>query len=404
MIDDQLKGKKVIVGVTGGIAAYKACMLVRQLISRGAEVRVLMTPAATQFITPLTLSTLSGNDVLVSVFPHSQEYGAEMKTWHIEYGIWADIMIVAPATINTIAKIVYGFADNALTTVVQALRGKLLFAPAADMDMYNQPSNMENLKKLEERGAFIVHGEEGFLASGLIGPGRMADVNKIIDAAELILADYKKDMIGKKVLVTAGPTFEDIDPVRFIGNRSSGKMGFELAKAAFLRGADVTLISGPTNLKAYPEIKRIDIRSAEEMEIQIKKEVDKNDVLIMSAAVADYKPESFTSLKIKKEDTAINIPLVATTDILASLKDKKITICGFALETDNEIENAKKKLSNKNMDLIVLNSLQEKGAGFEFDTNKITVINKNNEFNQYPLMSKFQTANVILKEINKIGN
>ena len=232
MVPDVFNNKKIIVGITGGIAAYKSCLLIRQLVSRGAEVKVIMTPSALEFITPLTLSTLSNNDVIVNTFPPSQKDGTKLSTWHIDYGMWADLMIIAPATINTIAKIGFGFADNALTTVVSALRAPLLIAPAADMDMYNNPANIKNIYTLKERGAFIVEAEEGFLASGLSGPGRMADVDKIVDAAELIISGGKKDLTEKNILITAGPTFEDIDPVRFIGNRSSGKMGYAIKGTA----------------------------------------------------------------------------------------------------------------------------------------------------------------------------
>lgn len=403
MIPDPLKGKKIIVGVTGGIAAYKACLLVRNLVSRGAEVRVIMTPAATEFITPITLSTLSGNQVIINMFPKSQDENLKVDPWHIEYGIWADLMVIAPTTINTTAKIANGFADNALTSVVHALRCPLLIAPAADMDMYNHMTHMQNLGKLIELGYFICEAEEGFLASGLSGPGRMAEVDKITDFAESILSGYKTDLIGKKILISAGPTFEDIDPVRYIGNRSSGKMGYELAKSAYIRGADVTLISGPSSEKCYPEIKKINVRSAAEMKTAVENKISENQILIMSAAVADYKPSEFTGTKIKKGSAIRNIPLVETEDILASIKKGGKVIVGFALETDNEIENARNKLKKKNLDLIVLNSLQDKGAAFEHSTNKVSIIRNKGEIKEYPILSKFQTANNILTEIINPG-
>ncbi|MCU0405620.1 MAG: bifunctional phosphopantothenoylcysteine decarboxylase/phosphopantothenate--cysteine ligase CoaBC, partial [Ignavibacteriaceae bacterium] len=280
MIKDQLAGKKILLGVTGCIAAYKSCLIVREFIKRGAEVKIVLTPSATEFITPLTLATLSHNEVIVSTFPPSQKDGTNLSTWHIDYALWADLMLVAPATINTIAKISYGFADNALTTLVTALRSPLVIAPAADVDMYNNPINMENLNKLEKLGHYIIYPESGELASGLSGEGRLADTNKIIDAVELILSGYSKDLVGKKILVSAGPTYEDIDPVRFIGNRSSGKMGYAIAKVAYLRGADVTLISGPSSQSIYPEIKLIKVRSASEMERAVKKEIDKSHLLV----------------------------------------------------------------------------------------------------------------------------
>ncbi len=402
MSDDVLSGKKIILGVTGGIAAYKACYLVRELIRRGAEVRVVMTPSALEFIAPLTFSSLTGNKVIVKTFPDSQQNGCEVNTWHIDYGTWADIMIIAPATINTIAKIAHGFADNALTTVVAALRCPLVIAPAADVDMYMNPATQSNLFKLRELGYFVIDAEEGELASGLSGKGRLAGNNKIIDAAELVLSGYRKDLEGKKMLVTAGPTFENIDPVRFIGNRSSGKMGFALAKAAFLRGADVTLVSGPSSEFLYPEIQLVKIQSADEMKKQVDKYFPSCDILIMSAAVADYKPQKLLSSKIKKEESRLtSIKVTETIDILGSLKKEKQFTAGFALETENEILNAKNKLKNKNLDLIVLNSLKDKKSGFEFDTNKITIFRRNGNPVKFPLMTKFQAANKILNEIIK---
>lgn len=396
---DSFSGKKIILGVTGGIAAYKSCYLLRELIKRKAEVRVVMTPSAVEFVSPLTFSSLSNNEVIVNTFPASQKDGTNVSTWHIDYALWADLMIIAPATVNTIAKIANGFADNALTTLVNALRTPLLVAPAADVDMYVNKFTQENISKLESNGVFIVKAESGELASGLSGYGRMAEVNKIIDAAEIILTDIKQDFIGKKVLISAGPTFEDIDPVRFIGNRSSGKMGYSLAKASFLRGAEVTLISGPTAEIAYPEIKLIKIRSAVEMKKEVEKELRKNDILIMAAAVADFKPLSVKSKKIKKTDHFSELKLTKTDDILASLKKTDKIVVGFALETDNGKRNAAKKLKEKNLDMIVLNSVSDKKSTFEFDTNKITVLHKNGKQKSYPLLTKFQAANKILSEI-----
>lgn len=401
MIKDSLSNKKILLGVTGCIAAYKSCLIVRDLIKRGAEIKVLMTPSATEFISPLTLATLSRNEVIVNTFPPSQKDGTKLSTWHIDYSLWADLMLIAPATINTIAKISYGFADNALTTLVTALRCPLAIAPAADVDMYTNPVNKENLHKLEKLGHFIIHPESGELASGLSGEGRLADTNKIIDAVELILSGYSKDLKGKKILVSAGPTYEDIDPVRFIGNRSSGKMGYAIAKAAFLRGADVTLISGPSSQNIYPEIKKINVRSAIEMEKAVKKEVEKNNILIMSAAVSDFHPAKTSSNKIKKEKGSINLKLEMNPDILSSIKAKKIKVVGFALETQNELANAKKKLREKNLDMIVLNS-PGKESGFEVDSNKVTVIKPESKPVKFPLLSKFQVANKILSEVKKI--
>ncbi len=402
MQKDVLHGKKILLGVTGCIAAYKSVYLVRELIKRGAEVKVIMTPAATEFITPLTLSSVSKNEVVVNIFPKSKNESTSLNTWHIDYALWADLMIIAPATVNTVAKVAKGYADNALTTLVAALRCPLIIAPAADIDMYNNKINQMNLKTLKEVGHFIVDAEQGELASGLKGVGRLAENNKIIDAAELVLVGYKKDLIGRKILVTAGPTYEDIDPVRYIGNRSSGKMGFEIAKAAFLRGAEVTLISGPSKETCYSEITLRNVRSAREMKAEVEKHLKSAEILIMSAAVADYKPEKVSGKKIKKEDRLSSIRIKKTDDILSSVKKEEKIIVGFALETDNELSNAKKKLNSKKLDMIVLNSLKDKKSGFEFDTNKIKIMHKNGKKLDFPLKSKFQSANNILSEILKI--
>ncbi|MDR3609538.1 MAG: bifunctional phosphopantothenoylcysteine decarboxylase/phosphopantothenate--cysteine ligase CoaBC [Ignavibacteriaceae bacterium] len=398
---DQLSGKKIILGVTGGIAAYKACWLTRELIKRGAEVKVVMTPSALQFVQPLTFSSLSKNEVVVNIFPDNQNNGTSMKTWHIDLVRWADLMIIAPCTVNTAAKIAAGISDNALLTVVLALRSPLLIAPAADIDMYENKITQKNFRTLEDMGYSIVKAEKGELASGLEGGGRMADINKIADAAEVILLGYKRDLHNKKVLVTAGPTNEDIDPVRFIGNRSSGKMGYNIAKAAYLRGAEVTLISGPVSESIYPEVKVISIRTAEEMKKAVDAEMVNNDILIMAAAVADYKPIKISDRKLKKEDNLDMIKLTQTEDILSTLKVSGKKVIGFALETDNETENARKKLKNKLLDMIVLNSLKDKNSGFEHNTNKITVIHKNGEQIDFPLESKFRAANRIISEILK---
>lgn len=395
-------GKKIILGITGGIAAYKACLLARELVKNGAEVRTVMTPSALNFVAPLTFSSLTKNSVIVNIFPPSQENGTDLKTWHIETALWADLMIIAPATVNTIAKIANGFCDNALTTLVSALRCPCIVAPAADMDMYNNSFARKNVAALEQEGFYIVEAEKGELASGLSGEGRLADIYKILDAAELVLSGYTRDLLHKKILVTAGPTFEDIDPVRFIGNRSSGKMGYQIAKAAFLRGADVTLISGPSAETIYPDIRTINVRSAAEMKSCIDKEIEENDYLVMSAAVADYKPAVLAQKKLKKEEKLKEIKLSETDDILLSLKDKGKKVIGFALETDDEKDNALKKLRSKNMAMIVLNSLKDTGAGFEYDTNKITVIHKNGEERTFPLQSKFSAANNILSEMLKL--
>ena len=401
MYKDVISGKRIVLGVTGCIAAYKSAYLVRDLIKRGAEVKVVMTPAATEFITPLTLSTLSNNNVIVNTFPDSPNSDTSINTWHIDLAQWADLIVIAPATVNTVAKIACGFADNALTTMVSAARSLVLIAPAADVDMYQNPITQENILKLESLGYFIIPAEEGELASGLSGFGRLADLNKILDTVELLLSNHKKDLPGKRILVTAGPTYEDIDPVRFIGNRSSGKMGYAVAKASYLRGAEVTLISGPSSENVYPEIKKINVRSADEMKKLVEKELRNNDILIMASAVADYKPAKTESKKLKKERKLSELKLLPTEDILASIKKDKKIVVGFALETDNELTNAKKKLKEKDLDLMILNSLKDKKSGFEFDTNKITILKKTGKTIKLPLMNKFQTANKILDAILK---
>lgn len=401
MIKDTLTGKKILLGVTGCIAAYKSCLIIREFIKRGAEVKVVMSPSAAEFITPLTLATLSHNDVVVNTFPADKKNGLGITTWHINYALWADLMLIAPSTINTIAKIAYGFADNALTTLVTALRSPLVIAPAADVDMFNNPVTKENIEKLEKLGHYIVYPESGELASGLSGKGRLADINKIVDAVEIVLSGYTKDLSGKKILVSAGPTYEDIDPVRFIGNRSSGKMGYAVAKAAYIRGADVTLVSGPSSQNIYPEIKLLKVRSASEMEKAIKKETDKNNLLIMSAAVADFRPAKTASDKIKKEKGMMNLKLELNPDILSSLKSNKTKVIGFALETENELKNAKKKLAEKKLDMIVLN-LPGKESGFEVDTNKVTIIKRDGKQIKLPLLSKFQLANKLLSEAKNL--
>ena len=399
MAKDPLIGKNIVLGVTGCIAAYKSALLLRTLVTRGASVKTVMTPAATNFITPLTLSSLSKNKVIVNIFPYSNSDNTDLNTWHIDMAQWADLILIAPATINTIAKIAHGFADNTLTTLISAAKSPIIIAPAADTDMYQNQVTKENISKLETLGYYLIEAEEGELASGLTGIGRLADTNKITDAVELVLSGYKKDLLGEKILVTAGATYEDIDPVRYLGNRSSGKMGFSLAKAAYLRGADVTLVSGPSNEFAYSEIKRIDVRSAEQMHKAVVRELKLNNILIMAAAVADYKPVRVLSSKIKRGNQVKEIKITKTQDILSSVTGDDKKIVGFALETDNELVNAKKKLKEKKLDMIVLNSLKDKKSGFEFDTNKVTIIKKNGRSLKFPLQSKFQIANKILSEL-----
>lgn len=400
---DIIKNKNIVLAVCGGIAAYKTPLLLRELIKSGASVKVVMTPSSKNFVTPLVLETLSNNIVIDDIVNIPQN----LKTWHIDYAEWADLIVVVPATINTIGKIANAIADNPVTTLACAARNRMLFVPAADMYMYNNPIFQNNLKKLEDLGHFVLPAEEGFLASGLSGVGRMPEIDKIMDAIKIVLLNKKKDLIGKRILVSAGPTYEDIDPVRYIGNRSSGKMGYEIAKSCYLRGAEVTLISGPSNVYCYPEINKISIRSALQMRDKIIENIDKNDIIIMAAAVADFKPKTIANNKIKKDDNFdFSIQLEENPDILQEVNkysvehNLKLLKVGFALETDNELENAKKKMSKKNLDMIVLNSLNDKNAGFEFETNSVTIIKKDSDkIKKYPLSHKFDIANIIIDNI-----
>lgn len=399
--------KKVLVGVTGGIAAYKMCFVVRELRKAGAEVRVVMTEAAREFVSPLTFSTLSGNEVIVGTFPAPKGSVVKGSAWHIDLAQWADVMLIAPATANTIAKIAHGFADNAVTTLALSLRCPLLVCPAMDADMWRNPITQENVERLKELGFFVLPPDEGELASGLIGPGRLPEVDSILKAVEEILGKTRRNLIGKKILVTAGPTVEPIDAVRFISNRSSGKMGFAVANAAALRGADVTLVTGPVGLQTPPNVSRIDVQTAEEMYQAVQGEFQKHDVVIMAAAVADYRPRKPGSRKVKKEKPrrqSISLELEQTKDILESLgkkKDGKILV-GFALETDDEIRNAKEKLARKNLDLVVVNNPFVEGAGFGVDTNVVSLINKSGKIEQLPKLSKFDVANVILDRVAEL--
>ncbi len=399
-----LSGKNVLLGITAGIAAYKSASLVRLFIKAGANVKVVMTPASKEFITPLTLSTLSNNPVHSSFVDQDEEDAV----WdsHVELGLWADLMVIAPATANTMSKMANGVCDNLLLAVYLSAKCPVYFAPAMDLDMYKHPTTRRNLKILNSFGNTIIPAAEGELASGLVGEGRMAEPEDIITFIEydILSALPLKD---KKFVITAGPTYESIDPVRYIGNHSSGKMGFEIAKAAANLGAQVYLISGPTHEKVDNNlITVIPVVNSEDMYKATLKEFDSADVAILSAAVSDYKPEYVSKSKIKKSNEALTIQLVKTKDILASLgKIKKDQyLVGFALETDNEMENAKSKLINKNLDLIVLNSLNDQGAGFAVDTNKVTFIDKHNNITKFELKPKEEVAkdliNVITKQIN----
>lgn len=395
-----MQGKHILIGVTGGIAAYKTAYLIRDLVKRGAEVKVIMTEKAKAFITPLTLATLSKNPILVDFFDPTN--GAWNS--HVSLGLWADAYIIAPATANTIAKMAHGIADNLLTTAYLSARCPIFVAPAMDLDMYAHPTTQENISYLKGKGVNIIDAGSGFLASGLEGKGRMAEPEEISN----FVADYfsaSKDLAGKKVLITAGPTYEKIDPVRFIGNHSTGKMGYALAEECAARGAKVSLVSGPVQIKAkHPNINTISVTSAEEMYNAANAEFEDSNICILCAAVADFKPETQADQKIKREKDDLVIILKPTQDIAASLGAKKRedqVMVGFALETNNEAENAQGKLKRKNLDFIVLNSLKDANACFGYDTNKITIIEKDGTTKAFELKSKTEVAKDIIDNICK---
>lgn len=399
-----LKNKKIILGVSGGIAAYKACYLLRELIKLGSEVRVVMTPSACEFVSPLTFSTLSKNEVIVNIFP-DKKANSKFSTWHIHLAEWADLFVIAPATVNTIAKINHGIADNALTTLVAARKSPLLIVPAADEDMYLSYSNQKNISDLKLHGVHFLETEYGELASGLTGLGRMAEVDKIVEKIKFILSNSFKDFVKKKFLITSGPTYEPIDPVRFIGNRSSGKMGHALALAALYRGGNVTVITGPTNLTFPDQIKLIKVQTAEEMFKAVKKEFPQSDIFISAAAVADYRPKKVFSSKIKKEGSKLFLELEENKDILKEIskfKKKHQKLIGFSLETENEISNSREKLEKKKLDMIVINNPLKEGAGFETDTNQIYILKKDGTLKEFPQKFKFDVANDILNEIKSL--
>ncbi|APY00644.1 bifunctional phosphopantothenoylcysteine decarboxylase/phosphopantothenate--cysteine ligase CoaBC [Lacinutrix venerupis] len=396
-----LSGKNILLGISAGIAAYKTAILVREFIKAGANVKVVMTPASKDFVTPLTLSTLSKNPVHSSFYNEDDE-NAEWNN-HVELGLWADFFVVAPATANTLSKMANGTCDNLLLATYLSAKCPVYFAPAMDLDMYIHPSTKNTFAKLESFGNIMIPATSGELASGLVGQGRLAEPEDIVAFIE---ADILKNLPlkNKKILITAGPTYEALDPVRFIGNHSSGKMGFEIAKAAASLGAEVIIVTGPTHQKAeHSLIQVIPVVSAQDMYEAVHQHFNFVDVAILSAAVADYRPKEVSQSKIKKKGETLTLELEKTKDILASLgaiKTKQILV-GFALETDNELENAKGKLKKKNLDLIVLNSLKDKGAGFKKDTNKVTIIDKNNNINAYQLKSKAEVARDILSVITQ---
>lgn len=394
-------GKKIILGISGSIAAYKAAFLTRLLIKSGAEVQILMTEAATQFITPLTLSTLSKNPV------HTKVSSEESWNNHVEMGLWADAMVIAPTTATTLAKMANGIADNVIVATYLSARCPVFFAPAMDLDMWTHPSTMQNVQKLQSYGNHLIDVGNGELASGLVGNGRMAEPEDIVS----ILSDFfkkEKDLEGKQAIVTAGPTYEAIDPVRFIGNRSTGKMGVAIAEELAERGAHVKLILGPSKLDvSHSNIELIRVTNAQSMYQAAQSNFEKTDISVLAAAVADYRPTVVADQKIKKKGGNLIIELERTTDIAATLGKQKREdqlLIGFALETNNELENAKGKLERKNFDFIVLNSLKDKGAGFAVDTNKITIVRKDNKIKNFELKSKRQVAVDIVDEIAGLIN
>ena len=396
-----LSGKKVLLAITAGIAAYKTASLVRLFIKSGAEVKVIMTPASKDFITPLTLSTLSKNPVVSSFYDKEDEN--ELWNNHVDLGLWADLMLVAPATANTLSKMANGTCDNLVLATYLSAKCPVYFAPAMDLDMYLHPSTKTSFEKLQSFGNLLIPATSGELASGLVGEGRMAEPEDIVAFIEKDVHE-KLPLKGKKVLITAGPTYEAIDPVRFIGNHSSGKMGFEIAKVAANLGAEVVLISGPSSQHInHSFVQRIDVTSAQEMHDAAHRYYDASDIAILSAAVADYRPKNIASQKIKKKEASLEIALEPTHDILGSLGMLKKTqfLVGFALETNDEIPNAKGKLQRKNLDLIVLNSLQDKGAGFALDTNKITIIDAQMNEVPFDVKPKSEVAKDIVHEILK---
>ena len=401
-----MRGKHVLVGVTGGIAAYKAGYLVRDLVKSGAEVKVMMTEAGTRFVTPLTFSALSKNPVFTDLWTNNQSSDSDISTQHIDLANWADVLVIAPASANTIAKLAYGISDNLLAVVALATTRPIILAPTMDAEMYLNPVTQNNLTSLKERGYIVIPPVEGELASGLSGPGRLPEIKIIIETIGKILDQSHQDLKKKRILVTAGPTYEAIDPVRFVGNRSSGKMGFAIANAAAQRGAEVTLVAGPTHLETPRNVTRIDVESAQEMLTAVLAHTKKTDAIIMAAAVADYRPANPAKHKIKKHSSskALELQHEATTDILAMLGKKKrsMTLVGFALETKDELAGAKEKLRKKNLDLIVLNSFGKQNRVFGSNLNTVAMIDKRGKVEQLPIMPKFDIANKILNKIKTL--
>ena len=396
-----LKGKKIVLGITGSIAAYKSCLIIRELIKAGAEVQVVITPAGKEFITPITLSALTQKPVISDFF--SQRDG----TWHshVALGLWADAMLIAPCTASTLGKMANGIADNMLITTYLSMKAPVFIAPAMDLDMYQHPTTQQNMERLKSFGNHIIEPASGFLASGLEGKGRMEEPERIVDFVDNVLSRMEKErceMSGKRILITAGPTYEKIDPVRFIGNYSSGKMGFALAEECADRGAEVTLIAGPVALMAtHPNIRRIDVESCEDMYQAATQAFPQQDAAILCAAVADFRPEHATDQKIKrgKDDLVIRLkPTYAIAAELGHMKSEHQVLVGFALETNNEEANAQRKLEKKNLDFIVLNSLQNKGTCFQSDENQISIISRDGR-QEYERKPKQDVASDIVDKL-----
>ncbi len=397
-----LRGKHILLGVTGSIAAYKAANIIRLLVTQGAEVKIVMTPLAKQFITPLTLATLAKNPIYVDFFnPENGEWNS-----HVSLGMWADAYLIAPATANTIGKMANGIADNLLLTSYLSAKCPVFVAPAMDLDMFAHPAVQKNIETLKSFGVHFIDAEDGELASGLVGKGRLATPESIVENLDAFF-NGQMSLTGKKVMVTAGPTYEKIDAVRFIGNYSSGKMGYAIAEECATRGAEVVLISGPTSLNVHnANIKLVRVNSAHEMYEACNSEFPQCNAAVLSAAVADFTPQNVSDTKIKRKDNNLEITLKPTDDIAASLGKQKgdRILVGFALEKENELENAIGKLERKNFDFIVLNSMNDKGAGFNHDTNKITIINRNKEVKNFELKPKVLVAKDIVNEIENLLN
>ena len=395
-----LKGKKIVLGITGSIAAYKACLIIRALIKQGAEVQVVITPSGKEFITPITLSALTHKPVVSEFF--SQRDG----TWnsHVDLGLWADAMLIAPATASTIGKMAHGIADNMLITTYLSMKAPVFIAPAMDLDMYAHPSTQQNLKTLQAYGNHIIEPQSGFLASGLEGKGRMEEPERIVEFLDHALSPSANDLSGKRILITAGPTYEKIDPVRFIGNYSSGKMGFALAAECARRGAEVTLVAGPVSLSTPAGVSRIDVESCEQMYEASTQAFPHMDAAILCAAVADFRPETAAEQKIKREKDDLVLRLQPTHDIaqqLGQLKTDRQVLVGFALETNDEELNAKKKLAKKNLDFIVLNSTRNKGTTFRSDDNQISIISATGQ-KDFPKKPKTEVARDIVDHLAAI--